>query len=153
MFVKIPIPCRAHLEQFVTHQLCARSCTWHCSVTHGTGHCMGFALLSSPVLPKTGGGEKEMKKKNTPCLPLLFPFATCALAVSCLCLCHFTLCSLSMSEVCRNKGLGDCSYSSWEDVQKTEFGWKSCSRHLWNIGLQCFRGKSSIHTSLLPEKF
>lgn len=45
--------------------------TWHC-------HCMGFALLSSPVLPKTGGGEKEMKKKNTPCLPLLFPFATSA---------------------------------------------------------------------------
>lgn len=62
----------------MTHQVCARSWAWHCSVIHGTGYCMGFALLSSPVLPKTGGGEKEMKKKNTPCLPLLFPFATSA---------------------------------------------------------------------------
>lgn len=40
-------------------------------------HCMGFSLfLSIPVLLPTGVGEKEMKKKNTPCLSLLFPFST-----------------------------------------------------------------------------
>lgn len=39
---------------------------------------VAWALPCCPVLLKTGGGEKEMKKKNIPCLPLLFSFPTSA---------------------------------------------------------------------------
>lgn len=73
---------------------------------HGPGHCMGFALLASPVLPKTRwreGNEEEKHTLSSSFVPVCHKCCWLSAAWACV-TSPSALCSLSVSEVCRDKG-------------------------------------------------
>lgn len=154
MFVIIPIPCRAHLEQFVLPKICARSWTWPCRLPAFQDCDEPIAWALPCFCPVLKLDLDRRKWKTHPVFLFSFPTSAVGCQLPVFLSLHPLLSAvLSMSEVCRNKVPGNRCWNSWEDVQKNEFGWKIYSQHLWKIDFQCFRRKSSINTSLLSGKF